>query len=350
MRISIAAAAQRVVAGRREFDLDALVAECQAAERAGFYAAYTGERRASGTTSYSHNPFLVSSFMLANTDRLRIGAGIVVLPLHHPVTVIQDAALLSRLSDGRFRLGLGAGYTDADFAALGVPLSERPRRMEAGLRAIDAYRHGRDHELEPPYRGSVPRRDEALGPDRLDVMAGGWSVNGVRRAARYTDGWITGPLDTVQALAEMARIYRDECRALGKTPHVVVLREAWLDETDQRAREVYGPYVLAYHQTYLRRGKVYEPRFDPWIDEVGGPDDLTLDHVLPNRVLCGSIDTWRRELDTWQEVLAPDEVILRLRHVDGPSIERTVEAIERIGDEVVPHYRDHDDTATEAPR
>lgn len=338
MKISIAAAAQHVVDRHRVFDLDALTAECQAAERAGFYAAYTGERRASGTTSYSHNPLLMSSFMLANTERLRVGAGIVVLPLHHPVAVIQDAALLSRLFDGRFRLGLGAGYTDADFEALGVPLSERPRRMEIGLRAIDAYRNDRAFELEPPYRGSVPRRDEALGPDRLDVMAGGWSVNGVRRAARYTDGWITGPLDTVQALAEMAEIYREECRAAGKTPRVVVLREAWLDDTDERAREVYGPYVLAYHQTYLRRGKVYEPRFDPWIDEVGGPDDLTLDHVLPNRVLCGSIDTWRREIDSWQEVLAPDELILRLRHVDGPSIERTVEAIERIGAEIVPHY------------
>jgi alkanesulfonate monooxygenase SsuD/methylene tetrahydromethanopterin reductase-like flavin-dependent oxidoreductase (luciferase family) len=338
MRISIAAAAQCDRQGSRAFDLDALIAECQAAERAGCYAAYTGERRASGTTSYSHNPLLVSSYMLANTERLRVGAGIVVLPLHHPVTVIQDASLVSRLYDGRFRLGLGAGYTTADFEALGVPLSERPRRMEAGLRAIDAYRNGRPHEIEAPYRGSVPRRDEALGTDRLDVMAGGWSVNGVLRAARYTDGWITGPLDTVQALAEMAQIYRAECHALGKTPHVVVLREAWLDETDERAREVYGPFVLSYHQTYLRRGKVYEPRFDPWIDEVSGPDDLTLDHVLPNRVLCGSIETWRRELDVWQEVLAPDELILRLRHVDGPSIAQTLETIERIGAEIIPRY------------
>lgn len=340
MRFSIAAAAQHTVGGVRAFDLEALVAECQAAEAAGFYAAYTGERRASGPTSYSHSPLLMSSFMLANTSTLRVGAGLVVLPLHHPVTVVQDASLLSRLYDGRFRLALGAGYTDADFEALGVPLSQRPRRMEVGLRAIDAYRRGEAYELEAPYSGTVPRRDEALGADRLDVMAGGWSVNGVRRAARYTDGWITGPLDTVQALAEMAAVYREECRAAGTTPHLVVLREAWLADTDAEAREVYGDHVLEYHQIYLRRGKVYEPRFDPWIDEVSSADDLTLDHVLPNRVLCGSRETWIEALDEWCELLAPDEIVLRLRHVGGPPSQLVIETIERIGEEIIPRYRD----------
>lgn len=351
MRFSVAVAGQHVTGTatgerHRAFDLEAIAAECKAAEELGFYAAYTGERRATGPTSYSHNPLLMSAFMLGHTSTLRVGAGIVVLPLHHPVTVVQDASVLSALYDGRFRLALGAGYTDADFEALGVPLSERGRRMEVGLRAIDAYRRGEPYELEPPYAGTVPRRDEALGPDRLDVMAGGWSFPGVRRAARYTDGWITGPLDTVHALAEMAERYREECAALGKTPHLVVLREAWLADTDAEARRVYGSHVLAYHQIYLRRGRVYDPRFDPWIDEVATADDLTLDHVLPDRVLCGSTETWIEMLDEWVEVLRPDELILRLRHVDGPPSPLVLETMQRIGTEIIPRYSDTGPAAT----
>lgn len=339
MRISLAMASQDTVDGRRRFDFDALIAECQAAEQAGFYAAYTGERRASGPTSYSHSPLITSGYMLANTTTLRVGAGLVVLPLHHPIEVIQDAAVLDAMYPGRFRLALGAGYTAADFDALGVPLSERGTRMEAGMAAIDAYRHGRCEPIAGPYKGVVPLRDEALGPDHLEVFAGGWSLAGVRRAAKYADGWLSGPLDTVSALAEMVTLYREECRRRGQTPYVAVLREAWLDDTDDKAKAVYGGYVLAYHKIYLSRGTVYDPRFDPWIGEVSGPDDLTVDHVLPNRVLCGSTSTWIETLDEWQELLQPDELVLRLRHVDGPAPSLVLDAIGRIGDEILPRYR-----------
>lgn len=337
MRLSIAVASQRTTPRGRRFDLDAVVAQCRVAEAAGFYVAYTGERRASGPTSYSHSPLLMAGYMLSNTSTLRVGAGLVVLPLHHPVTVIQDATVLAELYDGRFRLAVGAGYTDADFEALGVPLSERPRRMDTGLRGIDAYRRGTSRALEQPYSGTVPLRDEALSDTSLDVMAGGWSIGGVRRAAQFTDGWITGPLDTVDALAEMAATYRSECRAVGKVPHLVVLREAWLADTDDEARDVYGEHVLGYHRIYLQRGRVYEPRFDPWIDEVSSPDDLTLDHVMPRRVLCGSPDTWLETLDEWCRILAPDEIIVRLQHIGGPSTPLVLDAIERIGREIIPN-------------
>ena len=338
MRFSLAMASQRVVEERRSFDHSALRDECHRAEAAGFYAAYTGERRATGPTSYSHSPLITAAYMLANTTTLRVGAGLVVLPLHHPIAVIQDAAVLDAMYPGRFRLAVGAGYTDADFEALGVPLSERGSRMESGLAAIDAYRHGRVEDLQAPYRGRVPVRDEALGRDHLDVFAGGWSIAGVRRAARYADGWLTGPLDTISALAEMVAVYRDECARLGRRSHVAVLREAWMADSDDEARRVYGDYVLAYHRIYLQRGKVYDPRFDPWIHEVASPDDLTLDHVLPDRVLCGSPDTWITTLDAWQELVQPDEIVLRLRHVDGPSSAQVCEVIDRIGAEILPRY------------
>jgi alkanesulfonate monooxygenase SsuD/methylene tetrahydromethanopterin reductase-like flavin-dependent oxidoreductase (luciferase family) len=210
--------------------------------------------------------------------------------------------------------------------------------MEAGLKAIAAYRRGVVEECEPPYAGMIPKKDTALGDARLPVLSGGWSLAGVRRAARYTDGWITGPLDTFEALAEMARVYRDECKQLNREPYVAVLREAWLAETDDQAIADYGSFVLNYHRTYLRRGKVYDARFDPWINRIRSADELTLDDVLPNRVLLGSQDTWNRELDRLCGRVEPDEIILRLRHVDGPSPEKTLKAMESISKAVMPRF------------
>jgi alkanesulfonate monooxygenase SsuD/methylene tetrahydromethanopterin reductase-like flavin-dependent oxidoreductase (luciferase family) len=295
MRFSLVVPSQRSTPEGRVFDLPGLVQECQAAEDAGIYAVYTGERRATGSTSYSHNPLLMSAFILSHTEHVRVAAGLVVLPLHHPVAVIQDASLLSAMYDGRFRLAVGAGYAHADFEALGVPLEQRAARMEAGLRAMNAYRNGENHEIGAPYAGSVPRRDEALGEDRLDVMAGGWSNAGVRRAATYADGWISGPLDTVHALERFTTIYRERCRAAGREPYVAIMREAWLADTDEEAVETYGHHVLAYHRLYLERGHVYDPEFDPWASGIE-PHELTLDHILPDRVLCGSPATWHENL------------------------------------------------------
>lgn len=324
--------------GRRRYDLSGFVRESQAASAAGFYCVYTGERRSSGPTSYSHNPLLLSAYGLGNVEGIRFAAGLVVLPLHHPVAVVQDAAMLGVMYPGRFRLCVGAGYMQGDFQIMGVDHGERAARMEQGLAAIEAYLRGRESELGAPYRGRTPLRDEAVSQVELEVFAGAWSPGGVRRAARYADGWITGPIRNIHWLADLAKVYREECRRVGRKPRIVMLREAWLGETDQTARDAYGEYVLAYHRVYMERGNSYHPKYEPWFQDLAGPADLTIDHVLTDRVLCGSLDHWLNTLPEWIDLVGPEEIIVRLRHFQGPSLEETLEAIERIGAEVVPRF------------
>ncbi len=312
--------------------------ESQAAASAGLHCVYTGERRSSGPTSYSHNPILLSAYGLGKVERIMFSAGLVVLPLHHPVEVIQDATMLAALHPGRFRLCVGAGYMEGDFRILGVDHGERAARMEQGLRAMNAYLGGREEVLDGPYRGMTPVRDEALDDVELEVFAGAWSPGGVKRAARYADGWITGPIRNIRWLADLAGVYREECDRVGRKPRIVMLREAWLGETDQAARDTYGEYVLAYHRVYMERGNSYHPRYEPWFADLSGPADLTMDHVLTDRVLCGSLAHWLETLPEWIELIAPEEIILRLRHFQGPGLEETVETLAKIGAEIVPRF------------
>ncbi len=339
IRFSIATPNQIIEDGRRRYDLTGFVEESAAAEAAGFYCVYTGERRSSGATSYSHNPILLSAYGLGAVERIMFSAGLIVLPLHHPVEVIQDATMLATLHPGRFRLCVGAGYMQGDFQLLGVDHGRRAARMEQGLQAIDAYRNDRQIVLDGPYRGMTPIRDEAVAQAELEVFAGAWSPGGVRRAARYADGWVTGPIRNIHWLADLAKVYREECERVGKRPRIVMLREAWLGETDQAARDTYGEYVLAYHRVYLERGNSYHPKYEPWFAELAGPADLTVDHVLTDRVLCGSLDHWLQTLPEWIDLVGPEEIIVRLRHFQGPGLEETLEAIEGIGTEVVPRIR-----------
>ena len=336
MKFGFALASQRVINGVRRFDLESLVDECICAEENGFSIAYTGERRATGITSYSHNPLLMSGYGLSNTNRLMFAAGLVVLPLHHPVTVIQDACTLETFYPSRFRLVVGAGYATADFDALGVSMKERGKRMESGLRAIQMFRNGESGPIAEPYKGIVPIRDETLRDSSLEVLVGAWTKVGVARAAKYGDGWMSGPLDTIAALEVMAKHYREECHRFDKKPYVVLLREAWIDKSDRRALETYGPYVLKYHQVYMERGHKYDEAFDPWIKDVKSPADLTLDHVIDGRVICGSSETWLNNLAELKERINPDEVVLRLRHFDGPGHENVLEAMRMVGSEIIP--------------
>ncbi len=337
MRFSIAPALQKLVGGQRQLDIDGFLAECQAAEASGWLGAYSGEKHI-GDTSYTSNALLPCVLGLARTEKLKFGTSVTVLPTQHPVRVAEDACLVDAMFPGRFRLTVGVGYFQGDFDPFGVSLQQRKHLMDQGMQAIAAHRAGQAMQLDGAWQGSVPPRDAALGKDALEVFIGAWSVPGVKRAARAADGWITDPLRSGRWVAHLADVYREECARLGKTPRIVLFREAWMEETDAGARRTYGPHVLGYSRVYFERGNAYHEHYDPWLKDVASAAELTLDHVLPDRVLCGSPQTWNEQIEAWQEALQPEELMLRLRHFQGPGIEQTLEAIESIGSQVISRF------------
>jgi len=70
-------------------------------------------------------PFAFLGFVAAQTSRIRLGTGIVTLPLEHPVRVAEDAAVLDLLSNGRLELGVGTGGNPSAFAAFGLDSAQR---------------------------------------------------------------------------------------------------------------------------------------------------------------------------------------------------------------------------------
>ena len=337
MRFSIAPALQKLVNGQRQLDIDGFLAECHAAEACGWLGAYSGEKHI-GATSYTTSALLPCLLGLARTEKLKFGTSVTVLPTQHPVRVAEDACLVDAMFPGRFRLTVGVGYFQGDFDPFGISLRQRKRLMDQGMEVIAAHRAGRAMELEGPWQGKVPPRDPALGADGLEVFIGAWSVPGVKRAARTADGWITDPLRSGRWVAHLAEVYKEECARLGKEPRIVLFREAWLEETDAGARATYGPHVLGYSRVYFERGNAYHEDYDPWLKDVKTAADLTLDHVLPDRVLCGSPQTWIDQIEEWQEALQPEEIMLRLRHFQGPGLEQTLESIRAIGADVIPRF------------
>ena len=106
----------------------------QAAEALGYDGVWLAEHHFSNY-GYLSQPLIMATHLAAKTSRIRIGTAVVVLPLHNPLMVAEQAATIDLLSEGRFDLGLGRGYQQYEFQRLGLDLKDSRGRWEEAMRS-----------------------------------------------------------------------------------------------------------------------------------------------------------------------------------------------------------------------
>src|SRR5579875_891482 len=114
---------------RRHVDL------CVEAEDLGFDTIWLTEHHFV-EDGYSPSMLPLAAAIAARTRRIRIGTFVLLLPLHNPLRVAEDAATVDIISNGRLDLGLGQGYRVPEFTGFGVPRKERGARLEEGTEII----------------------------------------------------------------------------------------------------------------------------------------------------------------------------------------------------------------------
>jgi len=136
-------------------------------------------------------PLVLYSFMAACTTRLGFLTGILILPQRQTALVAKQAATLDVLSGGRLRIGVGLGWNEVEYAALGKDFHDRGRRIEEQLEVLRRLWteplvtfHGRDHHIDDAGLNPLPRQRP------IPIWFGGRDDRVLRRAARYGDGWI----------------------------------------------------------------------------------------------------------------------------------------------------------------
>ncbi len=115
--------------------VDEMVVEAQQAETYGFDSFFVTEHHQE-PSGYLPSPLPLLAALAARTSTIRLGTGIAVLPLYHPVRMAEDCAVIDIISKGRLILGVGMGYQDVDFAAYGLRVSERVSLFEEGVEII----------------------------------------------------------------------------------------------------------------------------------------------------------------------------------------------------------------------
>ena len=179
---------------------DGLVAAARAAEAAGFDSVWAGEHIVLPDPQVPPSPMspqdpaldslLALTWAAAHTTRIRLATGIVILPQRNPVVLAKQVATLDVLSGGRVMLGVGAGYLEAEFRALGANFAERGAMTDEHLDAMQALwydEHPEYHGRFADFAGIDARPRPLQQP--IPLVVGGHSAPAYRRAVARAHGW-----------------------------------------------------------------------------------------------------------------------------------------------------------------
>jgi probable F420-dependent oxidoreductase len=155
------------------------------------------------------DPLIALAHLAAVTTGVGLGTGIVILPQRNPVVLAKELASLDVVSAGRLVLGIGVGYLEPEFAAIGVPFADRGARSDEYL---DAMRSLWQDE-HPRFQGRFVAFDGVDAHPRpvrrpLPVLVGGHSPAALRRAVARGNGWYgfgLTPKAVADCLAGLAR-------------------------------------------------------------------------------------------------------------------------------------------------
>lgn len=131
------------------------------------------------------------SFAAGITKHLRLGSGIILLAQRNPVVLAKELSSVDVLSNGRLLFGVGVGYVQREFEAIGVPYAERGARVSEHIEAIRALWT----QDKPNFQGEftqfsgIQSKPSPIQTPHPPIIIGGMSTAGYRRAVTHGDGW-----------------------------------------------------------------------------------------------------------------------------------------------------------------
>ncbi|BCB89626.1 LLM class flavin-dependent oxidoreductase [Phytohabitans suffuscus] len=251
---------------------------------------------------------------LAVTTRLRVGTGMLLLPMQRPERVAALAADVATASGGRLDLGVGLGYRDVEFDGKGVPRAQRVPRQRAGLAAL---------------------RDIAV-PAGATIWNGSATPAGVARAGARGQGVMLSGANPLTLVRELAAAHREGWQEAGRPggtrPPVAALRNVWLTE-DAAERRAALDWQRASYVLYAGLGwSVAERDSTPAMDFLSDPGGAIADAVATT--IIGPAPAI---VDGLHEVAEAgvDHVIFRVV-IEGAPQAALHHVLRRLADEVLP--------------
>ena len=161
-------------------------------------------------------------YIAAVTERVGLGTEVLVLPQRQPVLAAKQFSTIDTLSGGRLRVGVGVGWQESEYEALGMDFHTRGRAMDEAIALMQACWRDETIEFDGEHYRAESMAMEPKPPQGGDIplWIGGGSQAALRRAGRFGDGWMASGL-LGDAAAEAIGVVKREAEAAGRDPEAL---------------------------------------------------------------------------------------------------------------------------------
>ena len=307
------------------------------AEEANFDSAWISEHHFL-EDGYCPSPAVIAGAMAAVTSKIRIGSSGIILPLHNPLKVAEDAAVVDNISNGRFDLGVVLGYRKEEFEGMGVPMSQRPSRMDEGIEVLEkalsgeAFTYeGKRHKFENATLTPKPVQNP------IPLYIGAFEEPAIRRAGRYGYPLLIGPGRTVNMVRDTLAYYNDEAKKVGwSTDDIehILLRETFVSPDRDKAIEGGNNFIISMYNFYYTLGVKMFVRGQQLKDI----DDPLFEHLAEERFIIGTPEDCIKEIEMYRDELGINYISCRMVFPQATH-EIISSCIETFGKEVIPNIK-----------
>lgn len=254
-------------------------------------------------------PFLTR--VSAEVPRMRVVAGIVLLPLHKPLDLAEQLATIDIISGGKLTVGVGLGYRDVEFKAFGTSKKESLRRFNENLEAIrrlwseeKVWMRGSHFELDGASCSAKP-----LQKPHPPIWVGANADEGIRRAGGLGLPWYINPHNRLDTIARQMDLFRE---ALGEAGHaapeeIPMRREVFVAESREEALRLCGPYLKKKYDSYHEWGQ------DKAMPEGHNDFGVQLEELIEERFILGSPDEVAGQIAHLAKRLGVNHLIISLQ-------------------------------------
>ena len=302
---------------------------------------------------YGHcaTPALVLAALAARTKRIRLGTGVVVLPLNHPVRIAEDYAMLDLLSNGRVDLGIGRGYQPHEYQGYGV---DQSRSRDIFRESVEVIEKAWGEE-QFSYQGEFYQfEDLSVYPKPLQkphppIWMASLSPGSFELCGRFGYNLLCAPIFgfDVNKGAEQIQQYRDALTAHGRNPadyQIAGLTMTYVADTTQQALEEFKDGVMWYMRTFAKyvappKGQPAIPTFEMYAQIRDLLELAEWDRIVKaGAVICGSPDEVVDRLGQIGELCGFTEHLGWTR-IGGLAHDKVMHSMELMASKVIPQMK-----------
>lgn len=310
------------------------------AEDLGYESAFITSHHAQ-PDGWCPSPVVALAAAAAVTSKMRLGTGILLLPLYAPFKLAEDVATIDNISGGRFVLGVAPGYVSEEFEAHDINRDERFKRFEESLDLLQTAFSGEEFSFDGRFY-QVPEARLTPAP----VQDGGppiwYGVSGprsLRRAAERGCVVIGSPRHEVAELKEHFQIYGDAAAEVGyEIPERPIIREMFVAETQEEAERIAGPGVeYLFRELYGAKSAEGERELRTDSGELITDKSQVDFQSLRGRFVIGDPDHAIRELRRLEDEVGATEVLCWM-HIPGVRGEDAARSMRLVAEAVMPAF------------